>query len=108
MKLITPAIEKQLEKYPLYSQDSKGEDAEIVCKFFTPNLGWTWYVLEGERQEDGDFCFFGIVSNNGDREYGYFSLNELQQTRLPFGMRIERDIIFLPTTVAVLNQKSHL
>ena len=29
MKLLT----KELEKYPLYSQDGKGLDAEIIAKF---------------------------------------------------------------------------
>ncbi len=108
MKLLTKAIENKLKKYPLYSQDDKGDSAEIICKFFTPNKGWTWYVLEGERQSNGDFHFFGIISNNGEREYGYFSLNELQSIRLPFGMRIERDTSFTTTTVAVLNSRAHL
>ena len=34
MKLITKSIEKELAKYPLYSQDSKGDNAIAVCKFF--------------------------------------------------------------------------
>lgn len=99
MKLLTKTLEKQLQKYPLYSQDGKGDGAKVLIKFFTPNKGFTWYILEGERQGD-DYTFFGIVDNCGEREYGYFSLNELESIRLPFGMRIERDLYFRPCTVA--------
>ncbi len=34
MKLITKQLEKELAKYPLYSQDGKVKDAVVVCKFF--------------------------------------------------------------------------
>ena len=47
MKLLTKAIEKKLEKFPLF-----------------------------------------------EREYGYFSLSELESVRLPFGMGIERDMSY--------------
>jgi len=83
MKLLTKSIEKELAKYPLYSQQSKGEDAEVICKFFSPVGAFTWYVLEGEKQIN-DYLFFGIVINNQlEREYGYFSLSELESIRLP-------------------------
>lgn len=52
MKLLTKAIEKKLEKFPLMSQDGKGVEANVVCKFFSPVGSWTWYVLEGEKNED--------------------------------------------------------
>ena len=94
MKLLTKAIETKLEKFPIYSQDGKGEEANVVCKFFAPVGSWTWYVLEGERHEDGDWEFFGIVVNEMGAEYGYFSLKELESIELPFGLKIERDLYF--------------
>lgn len=97
---MTKEIEKRLEKYPLYSQDGKGEDVTVVCKFFSPVNGWTWYVLEAERKCDGDYELFGIVINgHGEREYGYFMLSELQSIKLPFGLSIERDLYFSPGKV---------
>lgn len=93
MKLLTKAIEKKLEKFPLHSQDGKGDDADIICKFFNPVGSGTWYVLEGEKQENGDWLFYGLV-DLFEREYGYFSLSELQSVRLPFGMGIERDMSY--------------
>lgn len=94
MKLLTKAIEKKLEKFPLYSQDGKGVEAKVVCKFFSPVGSWTWYVLEGTKHEDGDWELYGIVVNEMGAEYGYFSLKELESIELPFGLKIERDLYF--------------
>lgn len=46
MKLLTKAIEKQLAKYPIYSQDGKGGKAQVICKFFNPCGSQTWYIPE--------------------------------------------------------------
>ena len=93
MKLLTKAIEKQLAKYPIYSQDGKGGKAQVICKFFNPCGSQTWYILEGEKQDD-DYILFALLDNMGEREYGYVSLNELQRVRTrPFGLGIERDMV---------------
>lgn len=80
-KFITKEIEKKLAKFPLYSQQNKGEDAEIIVKFFNPYGSGTWYVLEGEKKEDGDWLLYGLVDLH-EREYGYFSLKELEEVRI--------------------------
>lgn len=77
----------------LYSQDGNN-DATVHVKFFTPWSNWTWYATEGEQQGE-DFIFFGYVIGH-EREWGYFSLNELQSVTGPFGLKIERDIHFSP------------
>ena len=100
MKLITKQIEKELQKYPLYSQENKGKDAKIICKFFNPCGTGTWYVLEAEKRGN-DYLFFGIVDMY-EREYGYFSLSELESVRLPFGLTIERDLYTAPKSVREL------
>ena len=94
MKLLTKAIEKKLEKFPINSQDGKGVEAEIVCKFFAPAGSWTWYVLEGEKLKDGDWLLFGIVISDLGAEYGYFYLSRLERLSLPFGLKVERDLYF--------------
>lgn len=91
MKLITKEIEKKFEKYPLGSQDGKGEDAEVVVKYFNPCGAGTWLITEGEKQEDGDWLLFGYCYICV-WEWGYVSLRELEQVRLPFGLSIERDL----------------
>ncbi|MBR4601243.1 MAG: DUF2958 domain-containing protein [Prevotella sp.] len=95
MKLITKKIEKELAKYPLYSQDSKGNEAVAICKFFLQ--GFTWYVLEAQKNGN-DYEFFGIVDGL-DKEYGYFTLSQLQSLRGRWGLTVERDICFEPTQV---------
>ena len=110
MKLMTKSIEKILSKYPIYSQDGKGNDAKVHCKFFVPGSGWSWYVTEGTRMKDGDWEFYGLVVNSyGEKELGYFTLGQLQETFnmkvringriMTMPMKIERDMCFKPTTL---------
>jgi hypothetical protein len=89
MQLLTDELREQLP--PLYAQE-KEKDPMVYAKFFTPWTGWTWYVTEGS-QEESDFIFFGYVIGLA-KEWGYFSLNELQSVRGPGGLTIERDLYF--------------
>ena len=54
MLLMTKELEKAFETYPLYSQEEKGLDSEVVVKYFNPCGAGTWLITEGEKQEDGD------------------------------------------------------
>lgn len=99
MKLITKAVEKELAKYPLYSQDGKVKDAVVVCKFFLQ--GYTWYVLEAEKA-DNDYEFFGITVGQF-AELGYFTLSQLESVTGQWGLRVERDRGFKPTKVKDLH-----
>lgn len=102
MQLLTKDIENKLQKQPLYSQEQKGDDARAIAKFFNPCGRGTWYVLEGEKQDNGDWLFFGIAEIY-EREYTYFTLSELESVRLPFGLTIERDKYFKPCKVKDLS-----
>jgi Protein of unknown function (DUF2958) len=94
VKLLTAAIIKKLEKTPLYSRENL-DFSPVLVKFFNPCGSGTWYVLEAEKQEDGDWLFFGLVEGlGGDSELGYFVLSELASVRLRFGLGIERDMHF--------------
>ena len=91
MKLLTQQMKERITKtYPLYSQDGKGKEAVCVAKFFIGN--WTWYILEGNIQDD-DFIMYGIVINGMDNEYGYVSLKEMESVNV-HGFEIERDRYF--------------
>ena len=59
MKLMTKELEKKFEKYPLYSQEGKYDDAEVIVAYFNPCVAGTWLITEGEKQDDGDWLFFG-------------------------------------------------
>jgi len=88
MKLLTKEIIKRLPE--LGSQDIKGLDAEAIIKFFTPDSNWTWYASEYSNG-----IFFGLV-DGFVKEFGYFSLEELESVRGPLGLPIERDLYFSP------------
>lgn len=90
MKLITRKEEKLFEKYPLYSQNGKGLDSKVIVKYFNPVGAGTWLITEGEKQDD-DFIMYGYCHIT-DWEWGYVSLNELKQVKLPFGLSIEREM----------------
>ncbi|HEY6330735.1 MAG TPA: DUF2958 domain-containing protein [Blastocatellia bacterium] len=89
MELLTAQIKASLP--PLYGQDGVA-DKIIHAKLFTPDSGWTWYVAEGQREED-DFLCYGYVIGP-EPEWGYFSINELAGTHGPCYMPIERDLSF--------------
>lgn len=94
MELMTKEI---LEALPKFGATDDMKEIPIIVKYFTPILSrWYWYVLEGEKQENGDILLFGLVEglDNGSREYGYFSLSDLESIELPFEFKIERDLYF--------------
>ena len=96
MKLLTKEI---LNTIPaLYSQDSMGREAIAYAKFFTPDSDWTWYATEYDPETQR---FFGLVCGFED-ELGYFTLTELETSKGPLGLPIERDICFTPTKLSKL------
>ena len=94
--MMTKEIEARIPA--LYSQE-KNPNPIVQAKFFAPWSNWTWYVLEAEKQEDGDFLFFGYVVGH-ENELGYFTLNELTSIRGSFGLKIERDLYFKPAPLS--------
>ena len=68
----------------------RGADHVPVVKFFNPFGEGVW--LATELDEDGD-VMFGLA-DAGCPELGSWSFSELESIRLPFGMGIERDLLF--------------
>lgn len=79
-RFFTPHFAEAMEEYPLYSQDGKGKDA--ICFAVFSLGGIRWYITEGSI-EGNDVSLFGIVVGLFDDEYGYISLNELAETKVP-------------------------
>lgn len=119
MKLMTKELLGKIP--PLYSGE-KESDPMVVCKFFMPDGGFTWYVIEGSTRE-GDGCGFGENCNHGplteydparhdilffgyvdgvELEFGYFTLSELETVRGRLGLPVERDRWFTPCRVSKL------
>ena len=90
-KLLTAELKKKLP--PLYSGEKleDGTDAIALVKFFSPYSGWTWYASEF----DGEDLFFGVVEGF-EREYGFFSLSELDEVKFSGVPAVERDLHWTP------------
>ena len=86
MILLTPAQRAQL----LANGRQHDMDHIPVVKFFNPFGAGVW--LATELDEDGDIMFG--LADIGYPELGSWSFSELQAIRLPFGMGIERDLLF--------------
>lgn len=100
MQLMTEELKRVIP--PLRTTECQ-PDPVVVAKFFDPCGSWTWYVLEGEP-DDEDFMFFGLV-HGFEVELGYFTLSELQSVRGPLGIGLERDIHFQPTPLRVIRDR---
>ena len=75
--------------------DSDAADKRPLVKLFHPLSAATW--LASEQAEDGD-ALFGLADLGfGSPELGWFSLHEIESLRMPFGLRIERDLNFTTT-----------
>ena len=99
MKLLTEEIIKRFKEYPLYSQDGKGMDSIVLVKYFNPVGAGTFLITEAEEQEDGDWLLFGFC-HIFEWEWGYVMLSDLENLKLPFGLRIERDL-YIPKAAPV-------
>ena len=98
MKLMTKTILNSLP--PLYGTENiPTEDKVIKVKYFDPCGSWTWYGVEYDPETKE---FFGLVDGI-EKEWGYFSLAELESIKRPFGLGIERDLYFEPKKVSELN-----
>lgn len=95
MKLMTKEIERRLLKVaPDSTEELTPQATPVLVKFFDPTGRGTWYAVEGERLDGGDWRFFGyVVSPLGPEcdEFGYFHLSELESVRGRMGLGIERD-----------------
>lgn len=99
MRLLTDEIKQRFERYPLYSQESKGINSTVIVKYFNPVGSGTWLITEAEEQGDGDWLLFGYC-HISCWEWGYVSLRELQSVKLPLGLTIERDL-YIPKDATV-------
>lgn len=92
MKLLTADVIRKLEKHPFGSQEGKLDEAQVLVKFFGGGA-YTFLVTEGEKQEDGDWLFFGKATFGDEWEWGYTTLSQLEAMKFPpFGLGVERDL----------------
>lgn len=103
MKLLTRELEAQLARAAAKGKNDEGvsdstEESPVVVKFFTPDAQCTWFILDGEKLEDGDWQLFGLCDLGfGFPELGYVMLSELAEVRGKLGLPVERDMSYSGT-----------
>lgn len=96
MILVTPELRAQLHanhraRCEALRRGQPAPDPVPVVRFFNPLGAATW--LATELDEHG--ILFGLADLGfGCPELGSFALEELESIQLPFGLGIERDILF--------------
>ena len=82
MELITEDMKGQIPRLEM-APDSL--DPMVGVLFHMPMLDWAWYVLEFDGKDE----VFALEERERAK-WGFFSLEELQKLRGPFGVRVQR------------------
>lgn len=97
------AIQERLEMLPaLYATDGM-KQREVQIVIFHMFSRWTWYVVEGEKQEDGDwllFCWCRSGFGEPDDEWGYVLLSQFDD--IPYIKA------YVPKTTQVIDNKGNI
>lgn len=70
------------------------EDKLVIAKYFNPYGRWTYYATEFDPETR---CFFGYADGVDFPEWGYTSLDEIEQTGIRVAgylLPLERDCFF--------------
>jgi len=84
MKLITKEIDSKLTA-------AGDTGTKVICKFFNPCGAGTW-LITGRDPEEPDILWGAADIGCGCVEFGTISLSELENVKLRFGLKIERDL----------------
>jgi hypothetical protein len=85
MLLFTKEIKNKLINN--HNQQDGTKEFKAVCKLFNPSGTGTWYLSELNKEDN---VAFGLVHIH-NKELGYIDIDELQNFRGVFGLKIERD-----------------
>ena len=83
--------EEQLDRLPTIYTDDEA-DPWIFYRLVLPDAGQSWYVIQGERQDD-DFLLYCLITG-AITEFNYVLLSGLENMRGPEGTAVERDLTF--------------
>lgn len=90
MKLLTKEQRAKLLK----NNATPDEDKKPVVKLFSPVGAATWLL---SSIDENDIAFGLADLGFGCPELGYIDLKELEEIKLPLGLKIERDLHFRAT-----------
>ena len=103
MKLFTA---KNLKDLPTMDETAEMGISEqtVWVKLFNPCGAGTWYLTSYDPDEKLGFGFV-TLGDPDMAELGYISITELEELRLPFGSKIERDRHFDPMPLQAVMEK---
>ena len=68
-------FEKNNIELPTIKEADEKDNPPIVAHF--TNGDWSWYVLAGEKLDNGDYLLYGLVDGI-HRELGTFTLSQIE------------------------------
>ena len=88
MKLFTKAQrDKLIKNHGENENATQPKKHKVVVKLFNPTGSGTWYLTELNPYTN---VAFGLADLHG-KEIGYVDIAELENLKLPMGLKIERD-----------------
>lgn len=90
MRLLSEAL---IKRFAEVGGQEESKDPIVITKFFNPTGAGIWYATEWHPDIERFFGYVSIFGNHND-EWGYFSLDELETYRSPWGIEIERDLFW--------------
>ena len=99
MELITLEQKQAFEKQG-NTCDLSMDEIQVICKLFNPVGAGSWWLYEDVGQ--GYYRAFVSLDDPRTAEIGIINLPELTALKLPFGLKIERDINFEPRSLQAI------
>ena len=97
MQLMTKELQAEFKKMGRQEHEN-ADDTIILAHFFNPTGGGDWFISEYNEEEETIYGYASLF-NDHCNEWGYTSLDELQNMRLPFELGIERERSWTPCTI---------
>ncbi|AOY74747.1 DUF2958 domain-containing protein [Clostridium formicaceticum] len=98
MKLLSDELKEKFVQNPLYSTEGiEFHEKKILAHFFNPIGAGDWYITEGNYDpKTNDVLMFGYGHLGDDQmaEWGFVTIKELEDIKLPLGFKIERDFLY--------------
>lgn len=104
MKLLTKELETQFKKV---GRQEGSSDPLVIAHYFNPCGAGDWWATEYDPETREFFGFVSMFGNHND-EWGYFSLDELESVKGPFGVGIERDLHWGPRPISEVCAKAKM
>ena len=90
--LITAEQHRKLVDNGRKSAETGDDDHFPVVRLTTPH-GWSWIITEADPQDINKL--FGLIDlGTNTPEVGHCELSQIENAKLPLGMRVERDTSF--------------